>query len=953
MPAPTRASGVSLPRGHKTPLCTTSRRGTIALVLDEVIGRAAELEAIEAFLDALDRGPAALVLEGEPGIGKTTLMRAGVATARARGARVLSCTASASETRLSYVALADLLADVDGDAVAHLPPPQRDALDAALLRADPRLADADWRAVATAARSVLARLAEDATVVVAIDDVQWLDRPSARVVEFCARRLAGPVGMIASRRTGEDAGASANVVRLAEPERMDVRRLAPFDADALRRLLRARAPQPLDRRSLERLHEASGGNPFYALELARALPEDGSSSPALPLPTSLREIVDARMVGLDHDAEEILLAVAALADPAVEVLELVLGRDVGGLLDVAEERGLIERAGRRVRFTHPLLANGVYAHAPPSRRRALHRQLSTVVSDVEDRARHLAHADAGPEALAALDEAAAYTRARGAPAAAAELLELALGLGGGPELRLRAAEHHFDAGDPARARALLEEAVGALPSGEARARALTLLAEIRYHDDSYPEGRALLEQAQREPGVGGRLRVMIELRLTFVLFSLGRTADAGACAHSALVDGERLGDPALLAQALAVSVMVDFCLGLGLDEQRLTRALAFELPDLRTTGEFHPALIAGCLFTWTGRLDEARALLDELCAWYAERGEEHALAWGYSRLVWVECLAGDLGRARRLAEQAVEPLARIDTRIGRALDLASRAAVEANAGHADAARTSGEKALALFADADWQWESIWATSSLGMLELSLGDAEAAVARLAPASLGAVSSGLGDPAIGGALIYGDAAEALVAVGRIADAERIADWLEERGAALERPWAIAVGARCRGLILAARGDVGAAEAALERSLVAHARLPMPLEHARSLLVLGRIRRRRRRRLAAKDALEQALAIFDAVGSPLWARQARAELAAIGLRRGSGEELTPSEERVARLAASGLTNREVAATLIVSPKTVEAQLARAYRKLGIRSRAQLGARMAPAPTAEPAEP
>jgi DNA-binding CsgD family transcriptional regulator len=201
----------------------------------------------------------------------------------------------------------------------------------------------------------------------------------------------------------------------------------------------------------------------------------------------------------------------------------------------------------------------------------------------------------------------------------------------------------------------------------------------------------------------------------------------------------------------------------------------------------------------------------------------------------------------------------------------------------------------------------------------------------------------EPAAGGGLLYGDAAEALVALGRSEEAEAIVSWLEERGTALDRTWAIAVGARCRGLLLAAEGDVAGAERALERALAAHERLPMPIERARSLLVLGRIRRRRRKRLAAKAALEEALAILEAVGSSLWVDQASVEIAGLGLRPGDSNTLTPAEERVARLTATGLTNQEVSTSLLVSPKTVEAHLGRAYRKLGIHSRAELGAHMA----------
>ena len=253
--------------------------------------------------------------------------------------------------------------------------------------------------------------------------------------------------------------------------------------------------------------------------------------------------------------------------------------------------------------------------------------------------------------------------------------------------------------------------------------------------------------------------------------------------------------------------------------------------------------------------------------------------------------------------------------------------MDACAGRAQAARRGCREALAYFGNAGWQTWSWFPIVTLGFLELSVGDYEAAAGALEPLAAMAISTDLPDPAPAGMLFAGDAAEALVGVGRSEEAETITSLLEERGEALDRPWAIAVGARCRGLLLAAGGDVPGAEQALERALVTHERLPMPIERARSLLVLGRIRRRLRKRRAAKTALGEALAVFEAVGSPLWAEQARAEIGRLGLRRSPPDDLTPSEERVASLAAEGLTNREVAASLFVSPKTVEASLARAY--------------------------
>ena len=911
-----------------------------------VIGRSAELDAIERFLATLADGPTALVFEGEPGIGKTTLLREGVDAARRGGARVLACAPTAPETRLSFAALGDLLADVDDTELEPLPGPQRAALGAALLRTDPGAAEVDRRAVGTGVLSLLEGLAAAHPVVVAIDDLQWLDQPTARALEFAMRRLAGSVGLIASRRVGEGAGA---VLELRDPDRIEIRELGPFGVADLGRVVHERTAKRLPHPALARVHETSGGNPFYALELARALPADGAQPGGLPLPASLDEVVAARLAGLGADGEAALLAIAALADPTIELVERALGPHGVESVEEAEDRGVVEFDGIRWRFAHPLLAHCVYARASTGRRRALHRHLSEVVTDVEERARHLARAGAGQEAIEALDDAARQVRARGAPDAAAELLELAIELGGGPALRVRAAEHLSDAGTRAARRRSWPMCRKSSRTARRARRRSCCSASCAITTTATQRPQELLEWAREEPGADDRVRVMIDLRLGFMLFNVGRFAEASAATASALEGAERLGDPALLGQALASVLITDFALGRGLDERRLSQALALHDPDVRAPGELRPAHIASFLCRWTGQLPRARMLLDRLAGEQAERGEEHDLAWLGMWRVWTECAAGDLGRAATLADDAVDRLLALGTPHGEVLALAIRTVVAAYLGQTDDARRTAEAALELYEKSPWELSAIWVRSVVGFLDLSVGDHDAATAALTPLAAMA-TAGFAEPTAGDMFFHGDVAEAFVGVGRVDDAEPIVAWLEERGATLDRAWAIAVGARCRGLILAAAGDVEDAERSLERALAAHERLPMPIERGRTLLILGRIRRRLRKRLAAKEALDQALAIFESTRSACWADRVRDEIERLGLRPAADDDLTPSEERVATLAASGLTNREVAAALSVSPKTVEAHLARAYRKLGVSSRAELGARMAAPPPPPP---
>jgi len=240
--------------------------------------------------------------------------------------------------------------------------------------------------------------------------------------------------------------------------------------------------------------------------------------------------------------------------------------------------------------------------------------------------------------------------------------------------------------------------------------------------------------------------------------------------------------------------------------------------------------------------------------------------------------------------------------------------------------------IRLFGRLQWLSGTIWALWALGFLELSLEDAAAAHATLEP--LAAVALG-GDPVL--CVFLPDEIDALVRLGRVDEAEALLAPFEDRSRTLERAWALAAAARCRGQILAARADLEGALAALEEALTYHDAQSMPFERARTLLELGRLQRRRKQKRLARIAIEESLAVFESVGTPLWAEQARGELARAATRRAAAG-LTATEERIAQLAAEGLTNRAIAERAFVSVNTVEANLKRAYRKLGISSRAQL---------------
>ena len=278
----------------------------------------------------------------------------------------------------------------------------------------------------------------------------------------------------------------------------------------------------------------------------------------------------------------------------------------------------------------------------------------------------------------------------------------------------------------------------------------------------------------------------------------------------------------------------------------------------------------------------------------------------------------------------------LDDPAAHGIALAAGALVHAHEGLADLARAEAAESLRRFQELGWAVGTLWPLWAIGITELSTGNPAAVDDALGPVSAMLTSRGDGDPFLG--VFLPDEIEALVELGNLDRAEPLVRWLEERSAALDRPWARAAAGRCRGLLHAARGDIDGALTALEGAIAQHDRCTMPFERARTLLVLGRVQRRRGARGRARVTLDEALIAFQQFGAPLWSEQARREIERLGRRAASPDALTPAEMRVAELAASGLANTEIAKRSFLSTKAVEANLTRVYRKLGIRSRGGL---------------
>jgi DNA-binding CsgD family transcriptional regulator len=727
--------------------------------------------------------------------------------------------------------------------------------------------------------------------------------------------------------------------------------VGPLSLGALRHLLAERLGLELSRSELARVQEASGGNPYFALELGRELvrsevrPLAGRS---LRVPESLRELLGGRLAKLPAETADVLLEVSALARPTVDLVAAAHGDldRVRESLSVAAAEEIVELDDSRVRFVNPLLGSICYERAPIWKRHAVHRALAVVVGDLEERARHLALAAEGPDAMVAaeLDSAADQAAARGAPAAAAELSELATQLAPGDDPALsrrrqrRAADLYRLAGDLARAEAMLERLLEEVPAGPERADVLLELAYVRM--GNVPGQAAAIEQARREvEGDDARSARLLGLR-SWVRLLESDNVGALADARAALETAERVGDPGLVAGAIARVGQVEMWAG-EVTPGLLERGAELTLRDA-VPGNFmtNPRFWLARLRLRQGQLEDARAMLADLEAESTARGDEQTrvyVLWFRSILEWV---AGNWHQALELATEAYDVGEQTRFLANAGWNGRVKALVETDLGLVERARASAEESVAEMDALGNESFSLLSLAVLGRLELALGNARAAGRYLSDLPGRLIASGMTDPT---QPVWADAIETLITIGELSRARPYVEAYEEMSRKFSSAWAAACAARCRGLLCAAEGDLDGAFAAFDRALLQLGETPFALERGRTLLCQGMARRQASQKKAAREALGQAVAIFDGLGARLWAEKARAELARIGGRRAGGDDLTETEARVAALAAAGRSNKEIAAALFMGVSTVEAHLSHVYRKLGIRSRAGLGSRLA----------
>ncbi len=898
----------------------------------EVVGREEEFASIHSFVDRTAGNVAALVLEGEAGIGKSTLWLAGVEYARAAGLRVLSSRPAEAERGLAYSGLGDLLEDVLDEVLPALAAPRRRALEIALLLEEVSSDPVDQRALGVAVRTVLQLLGERGPLLIAVDDVHWLDPSTSTALAFALRRLAAnDVLLLVARRTVKEAQ-RPGLDRAMDAERVQRMPVGPLSVGALHRFLRDRLGRAFARQTLLRIHEQSGGNPFFALELARVLDREIDLLEPLRIPETLEELVGARISELPAPTREALALASALGTASVSLLERT--GVAAESLEPAFATQVIERDGETIRFTHPLLSSVLYQNLGGADRRGVHERIAGVVEDPLLRARHVALSTDTPDAgtAASLEEAANLASRRGALAIAAELSEHALRLtpsaasAARHRRALAAARAYHGAGEWKRARSIVGDLLAEAETGALRAEALFLRAE--FEDDF---GAPLLEEALREAAEHPALQSIVHTRLAWATRFTKGFRGALEHARAALELADSLDDDALRANALTALGQLASYAG-DADGPALAaraRELALAVGDAELLSEATHAL-ADALISCRS-IDAARVLLEREYQEWRDRDERRAAMLLYL-LSWVELwggrweLAADYAdRSRDLSfqywpEWTTEHLA--------------VAAIAVHRGQLELARRHAEKALEL-AEAQLGVALPQPLAVFGLLALWGGDAAGAVGWLERAARQAATLEWHEPCH--CWWTADHVEALLELGRIDEAVTILDAWDVDASRLGRDWALAHVVRSRGLVAAARGDVDQSVAHLQQAVARHAEAGDTFGRARALFALGLVLRRLRQKRTAREAIDAALGDFERLGAATWVGKAREELGSIG-GRAQTSGLTPAEHRVALLVAGGRTNREVAAALFLSERTVASHLTHIYAKLGVRSRTEL---------------
>lgn len=886
-----------------------------------------------------------MLVSGEAGVGKSSLVQALAARAEAAGWSVLRSWPTSSEADLPFLALIDLLTDVDTAALADLDPRWRTIL--AQLHTDEPTTDHHRTAlgIRLATRHLLRQLTGHGQVLLVVDELPWIDQRSAEVLGFVARRCHRiPVRMLATARTPPH-GTTTSIDDSLCPPPVHHLPLSPLSAEATYTLLTQRLGAALPRAIRRGIYTASQGNPLYALELARQWPQASQATrlgQPPPVPARLRQPLDERLAGLSRPARRTLLFVSAAAHPTVELLQRVGDAHVTTHLAAARRRGIIAPpAGQLVRFSHPLLAATLYAQASTRQRRLTHAALADAVNDPIEQARHRALASHAPDAGIAdeLAQAAQVARQRASPAVAAELGVAAADIGPHGQMaaqrRLQAGRDALCAGD----RHLAQQAAAAVLAGctlaAQRVHAWLILLDVAGQPLAHRE--TMIGRAWAETGADPGLQAKVYLHTAAHAWRRGRLNAALAQARRCVELATDAGDPVTVQRALSSQAWAQLALGTPEFRQSFGR---LHLINTKATIYHAPQRLRARWDLVGDRVEAAREQLLPLCRLAQQKGCVADLLAVLLDLAEVELRAGRGATARRMASRCLALVRDTDLATGPVLAVA--ALVEAQCGDPTRARAlAGEGVEACDTDGD-RVSGLGNLHAMVMAALVCGDGAAAAEAWGRIETIESAMDILDPAV--FRWHADVAEALVLAQRPAEAEQVITRVWPVAQRLGRLSVQACLARSRAWLHLARRQPH--EAAHELYSAVATLRHLPLEYGRTWYALAVVERRRRRRAAATAAFRQAEEAFHAAGAEPWAARVRQELASSTPTPATVGELTVIEHRIAALVNTGATNRQIATALSLSVKTVEAYLTSIYRKVRVRSRAELAGRLANTP-------
>jgi DNA-binding CsgD family transcriptional regulator len=903
-----------------------------------LLGRERERRVLDQLLEAATSGHGGvLVVRGEPGVGKSALLE--YANEAGREFRFARTFGVESEMELPYAAVQQLCLPIL-ELIEHLPEPQRDALGVAFgLHAGPT---PNPYLVGLAILGLLSQAAEERPLLSVIDDAQWLDRASGQVLAFVARRLlAEKIALVFATRDPNDT--------LAGLPELHVESLGYRDARAL---LESVLPSRLDERVLDRIVVETRGNPLALLELPRGLTTaqlaGGFGLPvAVPVSAGIEESFSRRLATLPDDARRLLLLAAAdpVGDPALlwaAARRLGIPASAGHAVEAEDLLALLPR----VVFRHPLVRSAVYGAAGREERREVHRALAEATDpdiDPDRRAWHRAQATAAPDedVAADLDRSATRARARGGFAAAAAFLERAAALTPQPARRaqraLAAAQMKFQAG-------ALDDVLGLLGTAESGvltdlegARVGLLRAQIAFvttrGNDAAP---LLLQAAGRLAGLDPMLARETYLEALVAAGFAGRLAGAGGTALE-VASAVRAAPPAPPTPR-GIDLLLDGLATLFSDSYEaavpiLRQAQSAFATDMPPTEELRWGWAATVVSVHLWDDEQWDALSERHVRLAREAGALADLQLALSQRISMHLFAGELSTAASLVEELQATTEATGTTLapyGRVGLLALRGREAEAAGVIDVSRAEVKRRGEGIGISVLEWADAVLYNGLGRYEEARSSA----------------SGIAEHPQDLAPFNWHLAELIEAAARAGTPELAAD-AHRRLMAMTRAsgtnWALGIAARSRALLTEGKD----AEKLYVEAIQRLGRTRIAIDLARAHLLYGEWLRRERRRLSARKELQVAHDLFCNFGMDAFAERARGELEATGERARKRtvdtlDQLTPQEAQIARLAADGNTNREIATQLFISPNTVEYHLRKTFRKLEVKSRTQLARRL-----------